>query len=337
MEGVNTAIPAGSMRAIDISQPGAPDVLTLSEAEVPGYGAHELLIEVAAAGINGADIAQRKGLYRLPAGAPTRPGLEVSGIVVGVGDAVEGFATGDAVCALVPGGGYAEYVSIDAGLVLPVPDGVELVDAAGLPEVAATVWSNVFMFAALKPGETLLVHGGSSGIGSMAIQLSAALGSPVLATVGSEKKVAFCESLGARGINYRGQDFVQLVMEHTDDHGADVILDMVGGDYLQRDIAALAVEGRIMVIANQSGSDSTLNVGSLMGKRGRIWATTLRARSLQERTAIIAAVRENVWPLVTSGQVRPIVDSVFPLEKAADAHRLMETFAHLGKILLSLR
>lgn len=325
------------MRAITIPRPGGPETLTLSEVPQPNAGPHEVLIEVAAAGINGADLSQRRGNYPPPPGAPEWPGLEVSGVVSRVGAEVTTSAPGDHVCALIPGGGYAEYVAVDEGLTLPVPESVELVDAAGLPEVAATVWSNVFMFAALRAGETLLVHGGSSGIGSMAIQLAVALGSPVLATAGSDEKVAFCESLGARGINYRSQDFVRFVDEQTAGHGVDVILDMVGGDYLARDIAALAMEGRIMVIANQSRGTSTFDVGSLMGKRGRIWGTTLRARPVQERTAIIAAVRQNVWPLIAEGRVRPIVDSVFPLEQVADAHRLMESSAHLGKILLSLR
>jgi putative PIG3 family NAD(P)H quinone oxidoreductase len=295
-----------------------------------------VLIDVAAAGINGADLAQRRGAYPSPAGAPDWPGLEVSGTVAQIGAAVNGFATGDRVCALIPGGGYAELVSVDERLVLPVPAGVDLIDAAGLPEVAATVWSNVFMLAELHQGQTLLVHGGSSGIGSMAIQLGVALGARVIATAGSDSKVAFCESLGAIGVNYREQDFVQSVKQSTGDEGANVVLDMVGGDYIARDIHALAIDGRIMVIANKSGAASEFDVGRLMAKRGRIWGTTLRARPIEERSRIIAEVREQVWPLIESGDVRPIVDSTFPLCSAADAHRRMESSQHIGKILLTV-
>jgi len=294
------------------------------------------LIDVAAAGINGADLAQRRGAYPSPAGAPDWPGLEVSGTVAQIGAAVNGFATGDRVCALIPGGGYAELVSVDERLVLPVPAGVDLIDAAGLPEVAATVWSNVFMLAELHQGQTLLVHGGSSGIGSMAIQLGVALGARVIATAGSDSKVAFCESLGAIGVNYREQDFVQSVKQSTGDEGANVVLDMVGGDYIARDIHALAIDGRIMVIANKSGAASEFDVGRLMAKRGRIWGTTLRARPIEERSRIIAEVREQVWPLIERGDVRPIVDSRFPLFSAADAHRRMESSQHIGKILLTV-
>jgi putative PIG3 family NAD(P)H quinone oxidoreductase len=295
-----------------------------------------VLIDVAAAGINGADLAQRRGAYPSPAGAPDWPGLEVSGTVAQIGAAVNGFATGDRVCALIPGGGYAELVSVDERLVLPVPAGVDLIDAAGLPEVAATVWSNVFMLAELHQGQTLLVHGGSSGIGSMAIQLGVALGARVIATAGSDSKVAFCESLGAIGVNYREQDFVQSVKQSTGDEGANVVLNMVGGDYIARDIHALAIDGRIMVIANKSGAASEFDVGRLMAKRGRIWGTTLRARPIEERSRIIAEVREQVWPLIERGDVRPIVDSRFPLFSAADAHRRMESSQHIGKILLTV-
>jgi putative PIG3 family NAD(P)H quinone oxidoreductase len=260
----------------------------------------------------------------------------VSGIVAAVGASAGAFAVGDRVCALIPAGGYAEHVAVDERLVLPVPEGVDLVQAAGLPEVAATVWSNVFALGGLRPGESLLVHGGSSGIGSMAIQLAVALGSPVFATAGTDEKVTFCERLGATGINYRAEDFVQRVTDATSGHGVDVVLDMVAGDYLDRDVAALAVGGRVMVIATQGGSRSSLDVRALMGRRGSIHGTTLRSRPLEERAAVIADVRRHVWPLLEQGRVRPIVDSVFPLEKAADAHRRMESSAHVGKILLSV-
>ncbi|MCX7522022.1 NAD(P)H-quinone oxidoreductase [Microbacterium sp. STN6] len=323
------------MRAVTVPSPGGPEALVPAQVAQPTLGARDVLIHVAAAGVNGADLAQRAGHYPPPAGAPPWPGLEVSGVVSASGELVEGFDEGDAVCALLPGGGYAERVAVDERLVLPVPHGVAARDAAALPEVVATVWSNVFMFAALQPGETLLVHGGSSGIGSMAIQLATALGSPVIATAGSAEKVAFCESLGAIGVNYREQDFVDAVRERTDGHGADVVLDIVGGEYIARDIAALATEGRIMVIADRGRTPSAFQVGALMAKRGRIWGTTLRARPIEERAAVLASVRENVWPLIEREHVRPIVDSVFPLEEAADAHRRMESSAHMGKILLA--
>ena len=322
------------MRAITLPSFGDPSVLTLSEVIEPPVGPSDVRIDVVGAGINGADISQRRGNYPPPSGAPVWPGLEVSGVVSAVGDDVSEWRVGDEVCALLPGGGYAERAVVDQGLVLPVPTGVSVLDAAALPEVAATVWSNVYMSAGLLPTESFLVHGGSSGIGAMAIQLAHAQGSRVFATAGSAEKVAFAESLGAVGINYREQDFVEVTGHELGGHGLDVVLDMVGGDYLARDIRALGVGGRIMVIANQSGDTSSFNVGSLMMKRGRIWATTLRARPLAERIAIIASVRESVWPLIEQGLVRPTVDSVFTPDDAADAHRRMESSAHMGKILL---
>jgi putative PIG3 family NAD(P)H quinone oxidoreductase len=322
------------MRAITLPRFGDASVLTLSEVVEPPVGPSDVRIDVVGAGINGADISQRRGNYPPPSGAPVWPGLEVSGVVSAVGDDVSEWRVGDEVCALLPGGGYAERAVVDQGLVLPVPAGVSVLDAAALPEVAATVWSNVYMSAELLPTESFLVHGGSSGIGAMAIQLAHAQGSRVFATAGSAEKVAFAESLGAVGISYREQDFVEVTGHELGGHGLDVILDMVGGDYLARDIRALGVGGRIMVIANQSGDTSSFNVGSLMMKRGRIWATTLRARPLAERIAIIASVRESVWPLIEQGLVKPTVDSVFTPEEAADAHRRMESSAHMGKILL---
>ncbi|TAM68680.1 MAG: NAD(P)H-quinone oxidoreductase [Microbacteriaceae bacterium] len=324
------------MRAVTVPRPGGPDALRMTAVDQPRPGPGDVLIDVAAAGVNGADISQRQGFYPSPGGAPAWPGLEVSGAVARTGSEVAGFAPGDRVCALLGGGGYAQRVSVDARLVLPVPAGIDLIEAAGLPEIAATVWSNVFMAARLAPGETLLVHGGSSGIGTMAIQLAVAVGSPVIATAGTDDKVDFCHSLGASGVNYRTEDFVERVKTITAGTGADVILDMVGGDYIARDIRALAVGGRIMTIANRSGADSTISIGALMAKRGLIWGTTVRARPLAERSAIIAAIRANIWPLIESGQIRPIIDSVFPLDRAADAHRRMESSAHIGKILLTI-
>lgn len=322
------------MKAITISRFGSAEVLELADVTAPALGADELRFEVVGAGLNGADIAQREGHYPPPEGAPAWPGLEASGTVTEVGSAVNGFAVGDAVCALLPGGGYAQEVVVNAGLVLSVPAGVSVLDAAALPEVAATVWSNVFMMGALQPGETLLLHGGTSGIGTMAIQLAIALGSRVIATAGSPEKVAFVEALGATGVNYRTDDFVDVVDATTGGHGADVILDMVGGDYLARNINCLAMNGRILCIANRSGERSTFAIGALMKKRGRIWATTLRARPLGERQEVVAGVRKNVWPLVESGLVRPVIDSVFDLADASAAHQRMESSEHIGKILL---
>ncbi|GAA4678580.1 NAD(P)H-quinone oxidoreductase [Frondihabitans cladoniiphilus] len=324
------------MRAILRSEDGGPEVLTLGEAPRPTPSDGEVLVRVSAAGLNRADLNQREGHYPPPAGASEILGMEVSGLIEEVGPSVTGWKVGDEVCALLPGGGYAEFATVDAGLVLPKPNTVDLVDAAGLPEVAATVWSNVFLNAQLQPGETLLVHGGTSGIGTMAIQIARALGSPVVATAGSPEKVAFCESLGAVGVDYKEQDFVSVVREVTGGRGADVVLDLVGGDYLARNVEALATNGRIMVIANQSGGESTFALGKLMAKRGRIWGTTLRARPLPEKIEIVGGVREHVWPLIESGLVHPVIDRVYRLDEAGDAHRRMESSGHIGKLLLAL-
>lgn len=332
------------MRAVVVPQPGDADVLTLAERPDPVPGPHEVRIRVTAAGLNGADLSQRRGFYPSPPGAPEWPGLEVSGTVDAVGDDVArdadsaaggGWRVGDRVCALLPGGGYAELVTVDAGLVLPVPDGVDLVEAAGLPEVAATVWSNVFDLGRLAAGDALLVHGGSSGIGTMAIQLGRALGADVIATAGSDEKAAFCREVGAHAaVNYRTDDFVASALAFTDGRGVDVVLDIVGGAYIARDLEALATGGRILSIAVRDREPVSLDLGMLMRKRASIQGTTIRARPLAERTAIIAAVRENVWPLLVEGRIRPVIDSVFPLEDASAAHRRMESSAHRGKILL---
>lgn len=325
------------MRAVVVTTPGDADVLTVAEVAEPVAADTEVRIRVAAAGLNGADLSQRRGYYPSPAGAPEWPGLEVSGEIDQVGSSVHGWAVGDRVCALLPGGGYAEYVTVDAGLVLPVPAGVDLVEAAGLPEVAATVWSNVFQLGELAEGETLLVHGGSSGIGSMAIQLGRVFGATVIATAGSPVKVEFCRSLGAEAaIDYRENDFVDVVRDVTNGRGVDVVLDIVGGSYIARDLDALAVGGRIMSIATRDSTPASIDTGLLMRKRARIWGTTLRARPLAERVAIIAGVREHVWPHLAAGRIHPVIDSVFPLEDAAQAHRRMESSAHLGKILLQV-
>lgn len=325
------------MRVVTVPRPGGPEALALADAPDPSPGDREVVIRVTAAGVNGADLSQRRGHYNAPPGAPEWLGLEVSGEISAVGSSVSEWSVGDRVCALLAGGGYAEFVAVDAGLVLPVPVGVDLVEAAGLPEVAATVWSNVYGHAKLLPGETLLVHGGSSGIGTMAIQLGAATGARVITTAGSPEKTAFCRRLGAEvAIDYLQQDFVEVVADTTDGRGADVILDIVGGDYLERNIRALAREGRIMEIASRRGS-STFDINHLMMKRGLIWATTLRSRPLAEKVAIIAEVRDHVWPLIESGRVRPVIDSVWPLEDAAEAHIRMESSTHIGKILLQVR
>jgi putative PIG3 family NAD(P)H quinone oxidoreductase len=316
------------MRAITFPSPGGPDVLSLSELPDPVAGPGEVLIRVAAAGVNRADLSQREGAYPPPAGAPTHLGLEVSGTVAAVGASASRWSVGDRVCALLAGGGYA---------VLPVPDGLDLVEAAGLPEVVATVWSNVVLDAALQPGETLLVHGGSSGIGTMAIQLATRLGARVAVTAGSPAKLEACRALGADIlIDYRQQDFVEALRDATDGHGADVILDAIAGDYIDRDIRALARDGRIMVIGAQSGAPTSIAIGQLMARRGRIWGTTLRARDADDKARIVDAVRADVWPAVADGSVRPIVDRVFPLAEAAAAHAHVASSQHVGKVLLAV-
>jgi putative PIG3 family NAD(P)H quinone oxidoreductase len=323
------------MRAVVVPQPGDAEVLTLAERPEPAPTEHEVRIRVAAAGLNGADLSQRRGFYPSPPGAPEWPGLEVSGIVDAVGADVQEWRVGDRVCALLSGGGYAEYATVDAGLVLPVPDGVDLVEAAGLPEVAATVWSNVFDLGRLSAGEALLVHGGSSGIGTMAIQLGRAFGAQVIATAGSDEKAAFCREVGAdAAVNYTTQDFVEAARALTDGRGVDVVLDIVGGAYIARDLEALATGGRILCIATRDRTPASVDMGLLMRKRASLFGTTIRARPLPERVAIIAAVRAHVWPLLAEGRIHPVIDSVFPLEDAPAAHRRMESSSHRGKILL---
>ncbi len=295
-----------------------------------------MLIDVAAAGVNRADVMQRLGHYPPPPGASEFPGLEVSGRVIAVGDDVQQWQPGDEVCALIDGGGYAERVVAPAGQVLPVPRGVSLVDAAGLPEVAATVWSNVFLVANIQPGQVLLVHGGSSGIGTMAIQLAKAVGARVAVTAGGREKLDYCASLGADIlVNYREHDFVESVREQTGGHGADVILDNMGAKYLARNVDLLAPGGRLVTIGLMGGRRAELDLGTLLAKRGAVIATSLRSRPPMEKAAIVAAVREHVWPLIEAGQVRPVIHSRHPLEHAAEAHREMEASGHIGKILLT--
>lgn len=318
------------MHAIVVREPGDPDVLEWAEVATPAPGPGEVLIEVVASAVNRADVMQRKGFYPPPPGAPPYPGLEVSGRVADLGADVTGLSVGDEVCALLSGGGYAERVAVPAAQVLPIPRGVDVADAAGLPEVACTVWSNVFMLGGLREGETLLVHGGGSGIGTHAIQLAKARGARVVTTVGSAEKAARCRELGADvTVNYREDDFVE--------HGPyDVILDVIGAKYLARNVEALAVGGRLMVIGLQGGAKAELDLGALLRKRARVHATTLRARPPEEKAEIVAAVRANVWPLLESGAVRPVIDRRFPMADAAGAHRLMEESGHVGKILLTV-
>lgn len=323
------------MRALLVDTPGGPDALTLSTVPDLVVGAGDIRIEVAAAGVNRADVQQRLGLYPSPAGAPAWPGLEVSGTVTEIGLAVTRFAVGDRVCALLAGGGYATEAVVHQDLALAVPDTVDLVDAAALPEALATVWSNVFMSAGLTAGQTLLVHGGGSGIGTTAIQLACLVGARVAVTAGSAQKLDECARLGADIlVNYREQDFVAEVLAATDGRGADVILDIMGGSYAARNVAALATNGTIMVIGNQGGEDAVFNPFQLMLKRGRYWGTTLRSRPAAEKAAIMADLGSRVWPWLVSGELRPVIDSRFAFADAAAAHRRLEASAHVGKIVL---
>ena len=325
------------MRVIEIKQPGAPDVLQLAERAMPSWGAGELLIRVHAAGINRPDVFQRLGKYAPPPGASDLPGLEVAGEIVDGDLAGSGFKPGDLVCALVPGGGYAEYCSAPVGSCLPVPDGWSALEAASLPETFFTVWSNVFDRARLLPGETLLVQGGTSGIGVAAIQLATALGHRVFATAGSVDKCRACEALGAeRGINYRSEDFSAVVKELTRGRGVDVILDMVGGDYLAREIACLADDGRIAVIALLGGAKATLDLGQVLRRRLSISGSTLRPRSVAFKQAISAQLRARVWPLLEARAIKPVIYRTFPLAEASAAHALMESSTHVGKIMLQV-
>jgi len=325
------------MRAITIPQPGDADVLVLEDVPTPQPAADEVLVQVAAAGVNRADLMQRKGFYPPPPGASTYPGLEVSGTLSALGDNVAGWAVGDQVCALLTGGGYAEQVSVPAAQLLPVPDGVSLVHAAALPEVVNTVWSNIFMTANLQPGQTVLIHGGSSGIGTMAIQLARAVGARVAVTAGTSEKLEACRELGADIlVNYREQDFVEVLNDATQGQGADVILDNVGAKYLARNVNALAVNGRLVIIGLQGGVKAELDINMLLRKCAAVIATSLRGRPAAEKAAIVAAVREHVWPLVESGRVKPVVHTTFPLAQAADAHRELEAGRNIGKVLLTI-
>jgi putative PIG3 family NAD(P)H quinone oxidoreductase len=326
------------MRAVVVRDAGGPEMLAVWDVIDPQPGPGEVLIDVVAAGVNRADLLQRQGNYPPPPGASELIGLECSGRISGLGPGVEGFEIGDEVCALLAGGGYAERVAVPAGQVLPRPEGVTLVEAAALPETVCTVWSNIFMLASLRPQETLLVHGGASGIGTTAIQLGKAVDARVIATVGADNKVAKCLELGADTvINYRKDDFVEVVKQVTDGHGADVILDVVGAPYLDRNMRTLATAGRLVVIGMQGGRTGELDLGLLLAKRAAVLATGLRARPVQEKAAIVASVRDNVWPLIADGHLRPVVHQVLPLEEAGEAHRILEDSEQIGKVLLLAR
>ena len=324
-----------TMTAVEIAQPGGPDVLRPVTMPVPEPGAGELLIRVAAAGINRPDVLQRKGVYPPPPGASPLPGLEVAGTVAALGPDATGWALGDTVCALLAGGGYAEFAVAPIQQCLPVPAGLSMEEAAGLPETVFTVWTNLFERAALKAGETVLIHGGSSGIGTTAIQMAKAFGARVLTTAGSDEKCAACRELGAdRAINYRSEDFVQVCLDETDGHGVDVVLDMVGGAYIERNIEALAVEGRHVSIAFLGGAKVTLNMQKMMVKRLTLTGSTLRPQTVEAKGAIAAALLRHVWPLIAEGRMRVVVHKTFPLAQASAAHALMESSSHIGKIVL---
>ncbi|MDE0057111.1 MAG: NAD(P)H-quinone oxidoreductase [Defluviicoccus sp.] len=329
------AVPA-SMKAIEITQPGGPEMLSPCTREVPTPGAGEVLVRVEAAGVNFPDVAQRRGSYPPPPGASDLPGLELAGVVVARGKGVAAPAPGEAVCALVSGGGYAEYCAVPVPQCLPIPDGLSMVEAAALPETFFTVWTNLFDGGRLREGETVLIHGGSGGIGTAAIQIARAFGARVFATARTAEKCAFCERLGAeRAIAYEDEDFVAVVRELTGKRGVDLILDMVGGEYLARNLRALAVEGRLVQIAVMAGAEATVPLGLLMVKRLTLTGSTLRPRSVAQKGAIADALKERVWPLLADGRLRPIVHATFGLEQAAEAHALMESSAHIGKIVLT--
>ena len=323
------------MHAVVITEPGEPEVLRWLEVPDPVPGPGEVVIDIAASGVNRADLMQRQGLYPPPPGASPYPGPECSGRIRTVGEGVTSWRPGDEVCALLSGGGYAEQVVVPAGQVLPVPARVDVIAAAAFPEAACTVYSNVFQLARLTAGETLLVHGGSSGIGTMAIQLGKAFGARVACTAGSARKLARCRELGADvAINYRDEDFVAAVLDATGGAGADVILDIMGASYLARNLAALATGGRLAIIGRQGGSRAEIDLGVLQGKQASVHATTLRARPLPEKAAVVAAVRDQVWPLIGAGRVAAVIDQELPMSQAAQAHRAVAASDHIGKILL---
>jgi NADPH2:quinone reductase len=325
------------MKAVIITQPGAPAVLQIADRPKPAYSTDEVLVKVIAAGINRPDVAQRKGNYPPPAGAPADiPGLEIAGIVTETGANVKRWQVGDKVCALVIGGGYAEYCNVPEGQCLPMPESLSFAEAASLPETFFTVWSNVFDRAALQPGESLLVHGGSSGIGVAAIQMAKALGSTIYVTVGSEEKCRFCEELGAdKAINYKNENFSQDVLQLTDGKGVDVILDMIGGDYTPLNIKCLANDGRLVMINTMNGKDVTVDLAAVMRKRLNITGSMLRSRDTGFKSAIAQNLEQHIWPFLGSGKIKPVINKIFSAHDAAKAHELMESSTHMGKIILS--
>ena len=325
------------MKCIEIHEPGGPEVLTLVDRDVPACGTDEVLIKVAAAGVNRPDLMQRMGFYPPPPGASDLPGLEVAGTVEAVGDEVTGWSVGDAVCALCNGGGYAEFVNVPVGQCLPIPKGLTMSEAASLPETYFTVWTNVFDRAALQPGETILIHGGTSGIGVAAIQMANSLGATAFATAGSAEKCACCEELGAEAaINYRDNDFVDEIIQRTEGRGVDVILDMVGGDYVNRNMQITAEEGRIVNIAYQNGFEMTVNFAPMLIKRLSLLGSTLRPLSGQKKAAIADALLEHIWPKLADREIKPVISQTFPLAQASAAHELMESGRHIGKIVLTV-
>ena len=331
-----TAVP-NEMKAIEIAAPGGPEQLRLATRPVPHPAADQVLVRVAAAGVNRPDVMQRQGRYPAPPGASDIPGLEIAGEIVALGSEVADHHIGDTVTALLPGGGYAEYAVAAASLCLPIPRGLDMIQAAALPETFFTVWTNVFERGRCRASDVVLVHGGTSGIGTTAIQLATVLGARVYATAGSDEKARACERLGAvRGINYRTEDFVEIVRHGTEGRGADIILDMVGGNYLDRNLQAAAVEGRLVIIAMLGGSRAELKLNHIVSKRLTVTGSTLRARSVAEKAALADAVGRKVWPLIADGRVRPVIHATFPLAEAAAAHTVMESSNHIGKIVLTL-
>jgi NADPH2:quinone reductase len=325
------------MRAIEIAKPGGPEALVPGERPLPTPKPNEILVKVAAAGVNRPDILQRQGLYAVPPDASDLPGLEIAGEVVACGASATRWKVGDKVCALAHGGGYAEYCVVPEVQALPVPKGLSMIEAASLPETFFTVWSNVYDRGRLKAGETLLVHGGSSGIGVTAIQIAKAMGNRVLATAGSDDKCAACVKLGAdKAINYRSQDFLAEVLAATDNKGVNVILDMVGGDYVPKELKCLAEEGRLVFIAFLRGPKTELDINEVMRRRLTLTGSTLRPRPVEFKGAIAASLRERVWPLIEAGKIKPVIFKTFPLAQAADAHKLMESSQHIGKLVLTI-
>jgi putative PIG3 family NAD(P)H quinone oxidoreductase len=325
------------MKVVEIAAPGGPEQLKPATRPVPKPGEGEVLVRVEAAGVNRPDVMQRQGRYPPPPGASDLPGMEIAGEIVELGPKVSGVAVGDKITSLLPGGGYAQYAIAAAPLCMPIPPGLSMVEAAAIPETYLTVWTNLFERGGLKSGDIALIHGGTSGIGTTAIQLAKAWGATVFATAGSEKKARACEQLGAvRGIDYKTEDFVQVIRADTKGYGVDVTLDMVAGSYVQRNLDIAAVEGRVVTIAMQGGSRAEINLGPVLIKRLTLTGSTLRSRTVAQKAAVADGVRRNVWPLLSAGRVRPVIYSTFSLDQASEAHRLMETSNHIGKIVLTV-